>query len=135
MTDNLTKLQRSRVMASIRGRNTVPELHAKYLFRKLGFSYQPKNVFGRPDFGNKKRRIAIFIDGCFWHGCKMHYTQPASNQKFWRDKILRNKKHDRTVNNALRAKGWQVVRMWEHQILNQPAACAERIKLLASTNK
>ena len=104
MTDNLTKMQRSRVMASIRGTNIVPELRAKYLFRKLGFSYRPKNVFGRPDFANKKRKVMVFIDGCFWHDCKRHYTQPESNQEFWRDKILRNRKHDRAVNSALRAK-------------------------------
>lgn len=79
----------------------------------------------KPDFvlprstGSGIRRtkpIAVFVDGCFWHGCPKHATQPKTNAKFWRDKIATNKARDRRVNSALRKRGWTVLRIWEHEL-------------------
>lgn len=70
----------------------------------------------RPDFVFPKRKTAVFVDGCFWHGCPKHATQPRTNAKFWREKIAGNRARDRRVNSALRKRGWTVVRVWEHEL-------------------
>lgn len=70
----------------------------------------------RPDFVFPKLRVAVFIDGCFWHGCPLHGTKPANNRAFWRRKLARNRARDRLVDRLLRAQGWRVVRVWEHEL-------------------
>ncbi len=70
----------------------------------------------RPDFVFPQLRVAVFVDGCFWPGCPRHGTQPKTNAAFWRRKIARNKQRDRQFNRLLRAKGWTVVRIWEHSL-------------------
>ena len=70
----------------------------------------------RPDFVFPKRRLAVFVDGCFWHGCPKHATQPANNRAFWRRKFTANKARDRLVTRALRRQGWSVLRIWEHEL-------------------
>jgi DNA mismatch endonuclease (patch repair protein) len=75
----------------------------------------------KPDFVFPKLSTAVFVDGCFWHGCPRHATQPKTNAAFWRKKIATNKARDRKVNRHLRAKGWTVVRVWEHELAKQNA--------------
>ena len=70
----------------------------------------------KPDFVFRAHRLAVFVDGCFWHGCPIHGTQPRQNAKFWREKIARNRARDRLVNRTLRAMGWRVFRIWEHEL-------------------
>ncbi len=70
----------------------------------------------RPDFVFPKLKLAVFVDGCFWHGCPKHATWPKTRAAFWRKKIARNKERDRQVNYALRKRGWTVVRVWEHEL-------------------
>jgi len=70
----------------------------------------------RPDFVFPRLKTAVFVDGCFWHGCPKHATWPKTRAAFWRKKILGNKARDRRVNRALRAKGWTVIRIWEHEL-------------------
>ena len=72
----------------------------------------------RPDFVFLKSRTAIFVDGCFWHGCPKHATKPANNKEFWRRKLSSNKKRDRVVNRTLRRAGWHVIRIWECELRN-----------------
>ena len=115
MTDVLTKKQRSYNMSMIKSSKTKPELKIKKLLKILGFSYQPK-IYGRPDFANRKEKIAVFIDGCFWHKCPKHFVKPKSNIKFWEEKIRKNIERDREVNRKLRKRGWKVIRIWEHKI-------------------
>lgn len=115
MTDRITKEQRSTNMSKIRSSKTKPELKLKPLLKKLGFTFQPQGIFGKPDFANKKQKIAIFIDGCFWHGCRCK-TRPKSNIVFWETKIKRNKHRDSLVNKTLKRQGWKVVRIWEHEL-------------------
>jgi len=67
----------------------------------------------RPDFIFRRERLAIFVDGCFWHGCPVHGTQPRQNENFWKEKIARNQKRDRKVTRELRNAGWGVLRVWE----------------------
>jgi DNA mismatch endonuclease, patch repair protein len=79
----------------------------------------------RADFVFRKERVAVFVDGCFWHGCPRHATKPKGNAAFWRKKLAANKARDRRVNRALRRAGWRVLRLWEHE-LKCGARTAER---------
>ena len=80
----------------------------------------------RPDFVFPESRTVIFVDGCFWHGCPRHATKPRNNAAFWRKKLAGNKARDRKVNRALRRAGWQVLRIWEHELQKRGTRNAER---------
>ena len=131
MPDIFSKRKRSAVMAAIRSRgNAATELRLIALMRAHGItgwrrgaslrrkaeSERLKAFTVRPDFVFRKLLLAVFVDGCFWHGCPVHGTQPRQNAKFWRDKIARNRARDRLVTRTLRAKGWIVLRIWEHEL-------------------
>jgi DNA mismatch endonuclease (patch repair protein) len=82
---------------------------------------------GTPDFGFPKERLAIYVDGCFWHGCPRCYTRPATNQDFWDKKVEDNRARDRRVNGELRSRGWTLMRIWAHTLKNE-AAVVRRIQ-------
>ena len=103
-------------MSMIRSKNTKPELKLKVILEAVGFEYQPKNIYGRPDFANRENKVALFIDGCFWHGCPEHYIRPKNNAKFWKNKIKINTARDKIVNEKLTTDGWRVIRIWEHSV-------------------
>ena len=81
----------------------------------------------RLDFIFRRKRLAVFVDGCFWHGCPRHATKPKNNALFWRRKLSGNKQRDQLVNRALRRGGWRVVRIWECALQKKPAACLGKI--------
>ncbi len=117
--DRLTKEKRSWNMSKIRHTNTKLELLVrKHLFSK-GYRYRVKNnLLGKPDIVFAKKKIAIFINGCFWHqhkGCKLSYM-PKSNLKFWKKKLESNVERDKKVNQELKKKGWKVLTVWECKI-------------------
>ena len=119
MSDVFTAAKRSKVMSKIRGSgNRSTELRAMELFRKGNVHGWRRGfvLLGKPDFAFPANRLAVFVDGCFWHGCPRHYKTPSSNAGFWRTKIARNRMRDREVGRQLRAKGWKVIRIWEHQL-------------------
>ena len=135
MPDIFTKAKRSQVMSRVRSRgNRTTELALVKLFRERGITGWRRNqrVFGKPDFIFKKARLAIFVDGCFWHGCPRHATFPVTRRAFWLKKFAANRARDRRVNRELRRLGWRVVRMWEHQLTrrNKPSldAIVRRLK-------
>ncbi len=135
MPDVFTKAKRSDVMSRIRGRgNKDTELALMKLLRRHHVTgwrrHQP--LFGKPDFVFRQARLALFVDGCFWHGCPQHCNLPANNRAFWRKKLATNKARDRRVNRVLRAKGWRVVRIWEHDLAKRGGVCIKRIQ--AATN-
>jgi DNA mismatch endonuclease (patch repair protein) len=106
-------------MSRIRSRgNKDTELELVKKFRSHGITgwrrHQP--VFGKPDFVFRQHRLAVFVDGCFWHGCPQHATKPGNNASFWRKKFAANKARDLLVNRTLRKVGWRVVRIWEHEL-------------------
>jgi len=105
-------------MSSIRGKNTKPELKIRRAVWALGKRYRihNKTIFGTPDMSNKSKKVAVFIDGCFWHGCSRCYVEPKSNTEFWRNKIARNTKRRKKVKAELKREGWKVLQFWEHQI-------------------
>ena len=119
MADVFSRAKRSQVMARIRSHgNKGTEVAMMKLFRRHRITgwrrHQP--VFGKPDFVFRARRLAVFVDGCFWHGCPRHGTQPAGNRAFWRKKFQRNRERDLLVNRTLRQAGWRVLRIWEHEL-------------------
>jgi DNA mismatch endonuclease, patch repair protein len=119
MTDVFSARKRSDIMSRVRGRgNKATEIAMVALFNRHGIKGWRRHVavFGRPDFVFPKHRLAVFVDGCFWHVCPLHRTPPASNRGFWRAKLARNKARDRLVNRTLKQKGWGVLRAWQHEL-------------------
>lgn len=84
----------------------------------VGWCVLPINIVGRPDFVFPKGKLAVFVDGCFWHGCPKCYHRPLSNRKYWDAKVLRNKARDKKLRGKLRRDGWSVIRVWEHELTN-----------------
>jgi DNA mismatch endonuclease, patch repair protein len=122
MADVFTKAKRSQVMSAIKGRgNKATELALIALMRKHGITGWRRNqpVFGKPDFVFRKQRLAVFVDGCFWHGCPRHANLPVGNREFWQRKLDANRKRDRRVTRELRRRGWRVLRIWEHELRRQ----------------
>lgn len=120
--DVFSKKKRSQVMAAIKSKgNKTTEIKLAAIFRKNKIHGWRRNfpLFGNPDFVFPKHRLAIFVDGCFWHGCPKHSRKPKGNRNFWRGKFLRNKKRDRIVAWNLRHSGWRVMRIWEHELKNE----------------
>lgn len=117
----MTKEQRSYNMSMIKGKNTRPEI----ILRKLLFNAGLRGyrlhykLPGRPDVVFPGKRVAVFIDGCFWHRCSKCFVKPATNRKFWREKINSNVARDKQVNTRLNNEGWKVIRIWEHEVRNE----------------
>lgn len=108
-------------MSRIRGKgNKDTELATIQILRKYHISGWRRNqaLLGKPDFVFSKQKIALFVDGCFWHGCPQHSNMPKNNRSFWKSKLEGNKKRDRFVSRDLRKAGWKVVRIWEHELKN-----------------
>jgi DNA mismatch endonuclease (patch repair protein) len=117
--DVFSRRERSRIMSRIRSRgNATTELRLIEVFRAHKITGWRRNheLPGKPDFVFRTKRIVVFVDGCFWHGCPRCYRRPLSNLKYWDAKISRNRKRDRTVRRTLRKLGWRVVRVWAHEL-------------------
>ncbi|MFU1980282.1 very short patch repair endonuclease [Bordetella hinzii] len=119
MTDIWTPAKRSEVMGKVRSKgNRSTELRLIEVFRELGISGWRRNqtLPGKPDFTFRTHKLCVFVDGCFWHGCSRCYRRPASSQEYWDAKIQRNQSRDSKVNRELRARGWKILRIWEHEL-------------------
>ena len=112
--DRFSKEVRSRIMRAVKSRSGIEVLPER--FTGLFLRGHQSGIPGSPDFSNKRRKIALFIDGCFWHGCPEHYRRPKSNQDYWDSKLRYNRGHDSKVNRKLRDLGWEVIRIWECQL-------------------
>ncbi|MCR6712901.1 MAG: very short patch repair endonuclease [Demequina sp.] len=119
-----------RSMVANRGRDTGPELAVRRRLHEAGLRYR---VAQRPDPALRRTadivfrpvKVAVFIDGCFWHGCPTHYTSPATHSDYWSPKILRTQQRDRETDARLRSAGWLVLRFWEHEDADQVALSIE----------
>ena len=130
MPDVFTKAKRSDVMSRIRGHgNKDTELALAKLFRQHGITGWRRNqkVYGKPDFLFRRNRLALFVDGCFWHSCPKHCKMPTGNRAFWKKKLAANKARDRRVTHTLRQQGWTVIRIWEHDLTRNPHRVIARI--------
>jgi len=118
-TDTVTPQQRSEIMRAVRSRgNKVTELAFLRLLRRhriTGWRRQVR-LTGNPDFLFREARVAVFVDGCFWHGCPEHCRMPKGNRSYWMRKITGNRVRDRQVVRRLRMAGWRVLRVWEHEL-------------------
>jgi DNA mismatch endonuclease (patch repair protein) len=130
--DKFDTLTRSRTMAAVRSKgNRSTEWRLRpYLIQAglRGWKVQAINLPGKPDFIFLKERVAIFVDGCFWHGCPSCFRMPHSNKKYWQDKISKNMKRDKRNIRKLRALNWKVIRLREHQLKESPIDCINRIR-------
>jgi DNA mismatch endonuclease (patch repair protein) len=125
MTDVFSHAKRSEIMSRVHGRgNRATELALVSLFRLNGITgwRRAQPVIGKPDFIFRAWRLAVFVDGCFWHGCSKHGTWPKQNAAFWRRKIRRNMARDREVDRTLRRMGWRVLRIWQHELVKRKEA-------------
>lgn len=128
MTDTLTPGERSQLMGCIRSANTTPELLLRKALWTAGLRYRLKSRLpGKPDLVFPKAKVAVFVDGCFWHGCPLHGRVPKSNQRFWVGKFTHNIARDLAAGAALQALGWQVLRFWEHQVEQDLVGCALKV--------
>ncbi|MCM1450801.1 MAG: very short patch repair endonuclease [Clostridium sp.] len=119
MADRITPQQRSRIMSRIRSKNTRPELIVRRFLWSLGYRYRlcVAKLPGKPDIVIRKLKVAIFVNGCFWHGHSAHKTHtPQTNAEYWKKKIEGNKRRDIEVGIKLRAKGWTVITIWECEL-------------------
>jgi DNA mismatch endonuclease (patch repair protein) len=113
-------------MQGNKARDTSPELAVRRLLHAQGLryrvNYRPlKELRRTADIAFTRKKIAVLIDGCFWHGCPDHYTRPGTNREFWDAKVERNKTRDGDTDRALSAAGWTVLRFWEHQSAEEVA--------------
>lgn len=124
-------MSRGRLMARVRstGNKTTEQRLVSLLRAEALVGWRRhQDVPGRPDFIWLRAKVAVFVDGCFWHGhdCSRNVT-PRTNARAWKDKICRNKARDRLTSNLLRQRGWAVIRVWECQLAKRPAWCVSRI--------
>src|SRR5687768_14187923 len=118
MPDRIDAETRSRVMSRVRSRDTGPEIALRKALWELGvrgWRCSPSTVPGKPDICFRKRRVAIFVDGAFWHGHPSRYW-PGRSGPYWDKKIARNQERDRQTNDLLEAQGWTVIRVWDFEI-------------------
>ena len=119
MTDVFSKEKRSWIMGRIKSKgNRSTEKAFVAILREHKISGWRRNydLLGKPDIVFPKAGVAVFLDGCFWHGCPIHLHIPKTNKDFWRKKIFGNMARDRRVSRQLRKQGWHVFRFWEHDI-------------------
>lgn len=117
--DTVSRVRRSEIMSSVRHRgNRSTEWRLRAILVRSGISgwtLHPKHLPGTPDFAFPRFRLAIFVNGCFWHGCPKCGRLPKSNREFWRAKILTNIMRDRRCRSRLKRLGWRVIDLWEHE--------------------
>jgi DNA mismatch endonuclease (patch repair protein) len=119
MADTVSKKKRSEIMSKVKNKDSKIEIEFRKAIWNAGFRYRKNQTkyFGKPDLILKKYKTVIFIDSCFWHGCGKHCRLPATHKKYWIEKIERNKKRDKKVKRYYKKIGWNILRVWEHDIL------------------
>lgn len=120
--DTFSKKKRSQIMSAVKSKgNKATELALLTLLKtnKIKGWRRQYVIVGTPDFAWPKKKLAVFVDGCFWHGCPHCYKPPKSNVKFWKTKVRNNVVRDRRINRLLRKKGWKVLRIWQCKIIDK----------------
>lgn len=128
MADVMTPEQRRRCMAQVKSRDTGPEVRLRRALWAAGLRYRLRSgLQGKPDLVFPAARVAVFVDGCYWHSCPIHATRPKTRAAFWQEKLDQNVHRDRRVDAALGALGWRVLRVWEHEVERELDATVARI--------
>lgn len=130
MADHLSPAGRSRNMAAIRSKDTKPELALRAALRAVGatgYRLHRRDIPGRPDVAFTRWRVAVFVDGVFWHGHPNHWNPERASSDYWREKIARNMARDRAADLALTDLGWDVVRVWDEEVKGDLDSCVCRV--------
>ncbi|OFM33188.1 very short patch repair endonuclease [Neisseria sp. HMSC068C04] len=130
--DKLTPEQRKKCMRANKSKGTKPELALAKAMWALGLRYRKNSgsIFGKPDFSFKKYKVAVFVDGEFWHGkdWEQKKAEIKGNREFWIAKIERNIQRDIEVTGRLKVEGWTVLRFWSNDVVKDTTSCAEKVK-------
>lgn len=129
MVDRITAAQRSHLMSRVRSSDTKPELVLRKTLFSLGlrgWRCHRKDLPGKPDLAFGVSKVAIFVDGAFWHGHPSRH-QPGRSGEYWDSKIAQNQARDLRVDATLRQMGWRVIRIWDFEVMSDPVAAAERV--------
>lgn len=130
----------TRVMKRVPGADTKPEVALRSALHRNGLRFRKnmrlavEDVRVRADIVFQRHRVAVFVDGCFWHGCPDHFVLPKSNQEFWREKMRHNRKRDQHVTRALSKSGWTVLRYWEHMSIDEAVSLIKLVLERASSS-
>ena len=118
MADKFSRQKRSEIMSKVRNKDSKIEILLRKELWRNGFRYRKNSTkyFGKPDIVLPKYKTVIFVDSCFWHGCKRHGTVPQTRREFWENKITRNKARDKEVVRFYKKEDWNIIRVWEHDI-------------------
>jgi len=131
MVDTFSKDVRSQIMSKIRSKNTGLERKFRKKLWKSGLRYRIHyKLIGKPDIVFVTKKIAVFLDSCFWHKCPYHFREPKSNKEYWLQKIGKNSTRDKKVTKLLQKEGWVVLRFWEHEIKDDLDGCINKIFLI-----
>jgi len=128
--DNVSQSIRSRTMSRIHATNTSPEIKlrkAMWAAGIRGWRNNSSTILGHPDIVFKRKKVIIFVDGCFWHGCPLCCRIPTSRREYWESKIFKNNARDKKLSEQLEAEGWIVLRFWEHEIKKNIVSCVKAI--------
>ena len=116
LVDRITKEKRSKVMSAIHSENTKPEINLRKALWKKGLRYHIHYGKEKIDIAFPAKKVAVFVDGCFWHCCPIHSHLPKSNEAYWLPKLQKNIERDHQKTQRLEADNWKVLRFWEHEL-------------------
>ncbi|WP_043934193.1 very short patch repair endonuclease [Bacillus sp. EB01] len=135
MTDTHTTEQRTKNMRAIKSQSNLENRASKALWKK-GYRFRKNSkLFGKPDIALQKYKVVIFIDSCFWHVCPNHSNIPKSNQDYWIKKLARNQERDQEVNMYYKDRGWNLLRIWEHEFKKDFDGTIDKIATFINQSK
>jgi DNA mismatch endonuclease (patch repair protein) len=132
--DRISKAGRSKIMSRIRSKDSLPEVMLRSSLWNLGARYRKYYGPEKIDIAFPGKKLAVFVDGCFWHSCPEHRHIPKSNESYWKPKLAKNIERASKKNVRLKKEGWCVIHIWEHEVNADAESCAKRIALLLSFN-
>lgn len=132
--DRISKHARSKVMSSIRSTDTAPELALRARLWRGGLRFRKHYGAEKIDIAFPHEKVAIFVDGCFWHGCPLHSHLPKTNEGYWHPKLAKNAARDIAATKRLEAEGWTVLRIWEHEVKDLDAVVGRIMQHFESSN-
>jgi DNA mismatch endonuclease (patch repair protein) len=116
LVDRISKEKRSKIMSAIRSKDTKPEITLRKALWARGLRFRVYYGREKIDIAFPSKKLAVFVDGCFWHGCPFHSHLPKSRESYWRPKLKKNIERDQAKNKRLETEGWKIMRFWEHEL-------------------
>lgn len=131
--DNVSQEARTRAMRAVKSQDSKMEVAFRSALWRVGLRFYKnvKTLPGKPDIVFPKKKLVVFLDSCFWHGCPQHLRKPVSNTDYWQAKFERNRRRDAQVNAYYRENNWRIVRIWEHELKTDFAGKVAQVAQLA----